>query len=64
MDELLERHAQQLREIDERLDKIETGSLGGDDSSRRLYETWKAVHSLRLDMARMIDVAQAESDAF
>ncbi len=61
MDELLERHVKQLREIDERLERIVTKEAIGDYDG---YKVNKAIRELRRDLARMIDVAHAESDAF
>ena len=55
MDELLHDRVQQLREIDERLERIERLPT---------FDPTGQLRSLRLDLARMIAVAEAEYEAF
>jgi hypothetical protein len=55
MDELLLNHVKRLKEIDEELERLARVD------ERQLHV---AVRLLRVDLARMIAVAQAEYDAF
>ena len=58
MDELLQARVKQLREIDDRLDRID---MKGDYDGGK---TFKAIQDLRNDITMMIQQAEAEHAAF
>lgn len=55
-DELLQRRAEQLRLIDDRLERIEAGEVEG--------PSWVAIRNLRNELLTMIREAEAEHTAF
>ena len=60
MDELLDQRVKQLKDIADRLEKIEKASHNGG----HIYEVWKLVRALRFDVQDMARAAELEYDHF
>lgn len=64
MEELLMARVTQLRELDERLDRIQEQAKNGEGVQDRLYQTWRMIVSLRRDLQTMIEAAEMEYSDF